>query len=180
MPKLTKTALKRKQPVTDELLIPVDDAQAQMLADARSALGSALQGLGLVQMAGESDEAPAEQRVKAAREKLEAVKDEIRKTGLSIVLVSAGQERWDELMLENPPTDEQKQKAEQDGEDEPLYNPDTFWPALVAATADSDLTADDWRREVFQSKAWGPEEISELKNRAAGVYQRSRIVALGN
>lgn len=180
MPKLTKTALRRKQPVTDEVLIPADDDQRRMLRDAQKGLMNAEQGLELAQIAGQSDEEAAELRLKEARAKLEEAKDQVRKMGLSIQLISAGQERWNEIMLESPPTDEQKQKAEEQGEGEPMYDPDTFWPALLAATADSDLTADDWRREVFESKNWGPSEITELKNRASGVYQQSRIVELGN
>lgn len=181
MPKLTKTALRRKQPVTDELLIPADDAQAQQLFDARSAVANAEQGLSLSQIAGESSESAAAERLATARAALETVKDEIRKTGLSIRLVSAGQERWNEVMLECPPTPEQKAEAETNGEDEPLYDPKAYWPAIVAASVpDSDLTAADWRTEVFESPSWGPEELKELKDRTSALYQRSRIVQLGN
>lgn len=181
MPKLTKTALRRKRPVTDELLIPADDAQGRKLADALTGLSNAEQGLGLAQIAGQSDADAAEKRVTEARDRVEEVKAEVRKTGLSILLVSAGQERWDEIKLENPPTDEQKKEAEERGEGEPLYDPKTFWPALVAASVpDSDLTSADWQREVFESAAWGPAEIKELKDRVFRLYEASRIIELGN
>jgi len=181
VPKLTKTALRRKKPVTDEVFIPADDAQRQRLEDAQSALKNAEQGLALVQIAGESDEEPAQQRVKEARAALDTVRDEVRKTGLSIVLVCAGQEAYNQALLDCPPTDEQKVKAEEKGEDAPLYDPKAFWPALVAVSVpDTDLTADDWRHEVFESKAWGPAEIQELKDRTFALYTSSRIVELGN
>jgi hypothetical protein len=181
MPKLTKTALRRKKPVTDELLIPVDDEQRKLLEDAQSGLRNAEQGLALAQIAGGSDETAAEARVLAARTDLDKARDAVRKTGLSILLVSAGQERWNEVQLECPPTDEQKKVAEEKGEGEPLYDPKTFWPTLVAASVpDSDLTPDDWRREVFESPAWGPAEIQQLKDRTFDLYQASRIAELGN
>lgn len=181
MPKLTKAALRRKKPVTDELLIPVDDAQRQKLEDAKAGLSNAEQGLALAQIAGGSDEAEAEKRVFVARAALEDVKAEVRKTGLSIALVSAGQERWNAVQLECPPTDEQKKEAEEKGDGEPLYDPKTFWPTLVAASVpDSDLTPDDWRREVFESPAWGPAELQELRDRVFALYQSSRIAELGN
>lgn len=181
MPKLTRAALRRKKPVTDELLIPADDAQRKLLEDATSGLANAEQGLALVQIAGESDEEAATKRVETARAALEEVRAAVRKTGLSILLVSAGQERWDEIRMECPPTDAQKEEAEQKGEDEPLYDRKIFWPTLVAASVpDSDLTPDDWRREVFESTAWGPAELHQLRDRVSSLYQSSRIVELGN
>lgn len=181
MPKLTKTALRRKPPVTDELLIPASDADAERLLDTQSALDNARQGLALAQVAGESDEAAAHARVFNAKTALTAVQDEIRKTGLSIVLVCAGQSRFNEVMLECPPTEVQKEEAEKAGDQEPTYDPAAFWPAIVAASVpDSDLTPDDWRREVFESKLWGPGELKELRDRTFNLYQRSRIVELGN
>lgn len=184
MPKLTKTALRRKKPVTDELLIPADDEQRRRLDDAQRAFSNAEQGLSLVQIAGESGDAgekAAQERLDKARNALEAVRAEIRKTGLSIVLVCAGQEAYDDTLLACPPTDEQKQKAEDKAESEPLYDPKAFWPALVAASVpDSDLTAADWRAEVFESSSWGPAELQELKDRTFALYTTSRIIELGN
>lgn len=181
MTKLTKTALRRKKPVTDEVLIPADDDQRKRLEDAQQAVKNAEQGLALVQIAGESDEEPARQRVADARAAVEAVREEIRKTGVSIMLVSAGQEKYDEVQLACPPTEEQKKEAEEKSQEEPLYDPRTFWPALVAASVpDSDLTADDWRLIVFESKEWGPAELEELRNRTLSLYMSSRIAQLGN
>jgi hypothetical protein len=181
MPKLTKTALRKKQPVTDELLIPATDAERRLLEEARASLTNAEQGLALAQIAGETSADAAELRVKNAREVLASAAAEIRKTGLCITLVSAGQERWDEIRLECPPTEEQKKTAEEKGQDEPLYDPKVFWPTLVAASVpDSDLTAEDWRHEVFESKNWGPAELQELRDRVVALYQTSRIVELGN
>lgn len=180
MPKLTKTALRRKQPVTDELLIP-DDAQRKLLDDARAAVIQTEHGLSLARIGGESDEKAAEQRLMDARAHLDDVKEAIRKTGLSIVLVSAGQEKYNEVQLSCPPTAEQKTKSEESGEDELLYDPAAFWPALIAASVpDSDLTAEDWRREVFESKAWGPAELKDLRERLVNLYTTSRIADLGN
>jgi len=180
MTKLTKAALNRKKPVTDEVLIPADDAQAKRLERAKDKLSTVEQALQLAEM-GDSGTEDAQVRVRKAEEALAAVKADIRKTGTAFDLVGVGRIRWDELLREHPPTDDQRKEDEEKGGLPRTFNPKTFWPALLAETvAESDLTADDWRKEVFESSNWGPGELEELRNRASAVNQGSRILELGN
>jgi hypothetical protein len=181
--KLTKAALQRKQPVTDEVLIPRDDTQTQALADARQTVENTRQRVAFAQVGGELGQiAQAEQALKAAEQAVAAIRDEIRKTGTCFTLVGVGRVRWDEIVLEHPVTEEQEKADADKPEDQRLiFNPKTFWPALLAeCVPDSTLLADDWRKEVFESKAWGPAELRELRDRAAAVNQGSRILSLGN
>jgi hypothetical protein len=182
MAKLTKAGLGRKKPVTDEVLIPADDAQALELDRARTELANNEQRLSLAVIGGDAEDIATSRTVLAASEAaVEAVRDQIRKTGVSITLVGVGRVRWDEILREHPPTDEQKEADKDKPEAErDTFDPKTFWPALLAATADSDLTADDWQKEVFGSKNWGPAELHILRERAKAVNAGSRILELGN
>lgn len=182
MAKLTKAGLGRKKPVTDEVLIPADDAQALKLDRAKTEAANTEQRLSLAVIGGdESDILASRTALVEAEAAVEKVKDQIRKSGVSIMLVGVGRVRWDEIIREHPPTEEmRKEDAELPELDRRIYDTVTFWPALLAATADSDLTADDWQKEVFSSPNWGPAELKELRDRASAVNQGSRILELGN
>lgn len=182
MAKLTKAALARKKPVTDEVLIPADDAQALRFEEAQQSVSNTEQRRALAEIGGNAEDlAAAEAALKEAQDALEAVKGEIRKTGVAITLHGVGRVRWDALLAEHPPTAEQKEADKDRPEHERLtFDPKTFWPAVLAETAESDLTADDWQKEVFASPNWGPAELHELRERAKAVNTGSRILELGN
>lgn len=182
MSKLTKTALQRKKAVEDEILIPADNEQAARFEDAKETLVTRRRALELAQLGGEeAAELSAKLRVDNAKLALEEVKEEIRKTGTAITLRGVGRVRWDELRIEHAATEAmQAEDAEKPADEKRDFNPETFWPALLAETADGDLTPEDWTKLVLKSKEWSPTEIEELKIRASAVNQGSRIVELGN
>ena len=186
MGKLTAAALKRKKPVQDELLIPADDDQRERFENAKEFIKSAGRLLDMANLADDAEQIVlAEAKLKAAKDDLETVREEIRRKGTSIVLIGVGRERWEQILRENPASPEQAAEDEKKAADDPNYrkrtfNPDTFWPAIVADSADSDLTAEDWRKLVFDCPDWGPAEIAELRERTTAVNQGSRILELGN
>lgn len=182
MTQLTKAALSRKKPVTDEVLIPADDAQALEYERAKDEVANNEQRVSLAVIGGnEEDIALARKALAEAETAVEKVRDEIRKTGVAIMLVGVGRVRWDELLREHSPTEEQKKEDEKLPElEQRTFDPATFWPAVLAATANSKLTADDWQTEVFGSSSWGPAELHSLRERAKAVNAGSRILELGN
>jgi hypothetical protein len=182
MAKLTKAALARKKPVTDEVLIPADDEQAVRFGEAQQHVSNMEQRRALAEISGDTkDLAAAEVALKEAQSALDAVKAEIRKSGVAITLQGVGRVRWDALLAEHPPTAEQKEADKDKSEHErDTFDPKTFWPAVLAETAESDLTADDWQKEVFGSPNWGPAELHILRERAKAVNTGSRILELGN
>jgi hypothetical protein len=181
MAKLTKAALARKKPVTDEVLIPADDAQAVRFEEAQQHVRNMEQRFALAEIGGGEDSVAAQVALTDAREELERAKAEIRKTGVAITLQGVGRVRWDALLAEHPPTAEQKEADKDKPEHErDTFDPKTFWPAVLAETAESDLTADDWQKEVFGSPNWGPAELHILRERAKAVNTGSRILELGN
>lgn len=166
---LTLAALQRKKPATDEVLIAADSTQ-------KRSLDAAQQRLSMAQIGGGAE------AIAAAEEALEAVKAEIRKTGIAFTLVAVGRPRWDELLIEHRPTDEMLKEDEAKAEDERrTFNPATFWPALLAESVpDSKLTAEQWDKAVFTSKDWTAEELSALRSKAVDVNKDSLVIDLGN
>lgn len=53
-------------------------------------------------------------------------------------------DQYEDLISDHPPTDEQLAEAGKDPADRPEWNEDTFYPALLAACVDGDMTAGDW------------------------------------
>lgn len=182
MTKLTKTALQRKKAVEDEILIPADNEQAARFEAAKELLATRRRALELAQLGGEeAAEFAASLKVDSAKIALEDLKDEVRKTGTAITLRGVGRVRWDELRIEHAATEAMKaEDAEKPDHEKRDFNPETFWPALLAETVEGDLTPEDWTKLVLKSKEWSPTEIEELKIRASAVNQGSRIVELGN
>jgi hypothetical protein len=180
--KLTKAALQRKKAAEDELLIPADDEQRRRFITAREEIETRSEALRFAKISGDAAaETAAALKLDTARIALEAAKGEIRKTGTAILLRGVGRVRWDELRTEHAATEEMRAEDRDKPEDEQrVFNPATFWPAVLAETADSDLSAADWDKLVLQSKEWSETEIDLLKARAAAVNQGSRILALGN
>jgi hypothetical protein len=184
MSKLTKAALARKKPVTDEVLIPADDAQAAAYAEAKQLVTLREQRLSMAEMGGDPDGIEAAKQALAdAQLAVDNVREDIRKRGTAFTLVGVGRVRYDELQLEHRPTEEQeKEDADKPAGERRAFNPKAFWPALLAECVpdSAGLTAEDWRTGVFENPAWGPGELDELRTRATMVNQGSRIIALGN
>lgn len=184
MAKLTKAALNRKKPVTDEVLIPTSEEQEQALLTAQQLIKDMESRLSVARIgADEVAESEALLALEKAKIGLEDAKDLVRKEGTAFTLVAIGAEPWDELLLAHPPSEAQeKEDAELAPDKRRTFNPDTFWPALLAASVpdSTGLTAADWRTSVFESKAWSAAEIETLKVRASAVNQGSRILELGN
>lgn len=160
---ITKAALKRKKPISDDYFVPADDAQAAELKAAESRVS-------ITSFMGSKED-----RETAAAE-LKEVQDRVRKDGLVFHIVSIGRVAFEELVREHPPTDEQAGSSEQH-----TFNPVTFWPALFEASIESNgLTADDWRTQVLESADWGSGELYELRKKVEEVNTGTRVANLGN
>lgn len=83
-----------------------------------------------------------EKQVEDAKTELAACFHRIHFRGLS-------GEDYDALLNEHPPTAEQKKEKDEQGRP-PLFNPDTFIPALLEAcyVGDDGMTADEWKAEL--------------------------------
>lgn len=158
---MTRETLGRKKAIRDEHFVPADDAQA-------IALKQAEQAHGLARFSGDAE------KVEEARLALEAVRDEVRETGISFVIVAMGRKEFEALLREHPPTDEQR------AENQATFNPDTFYPALFSESVEGDLTPEQWSEDFFDSPEWGTGEIAALRAKVMGVNTRNRVADLGN
>lgn len=158
-----KDALKRKKPISEEYFVPEDEAQAAKLQAAE-------QKLALARFAGEDED------VAKAEEKLEAVRAEVRETGVSFLVTSVGRRRFDELILENPPTADQKADPDFEG----TFDPATFWPAILAESVEGGLTPEEWTSDFLDAPNWGSAEVKALKDVVFQVHTTTRVAELGN
>lgn len=76
-----------------------------------------------------------------------------------VTLVALHPTQLETLIGKHPPTDEQRAKNGS------LFNPETFVPALLAASIESDMTEDDWA-EYTTTGAMTTGEVNALFNAA--------------
>lgn len=165
---VTKTDIRRKKAIEQVLYLPADEDQAERLAAAE-------QRLNLSMFAGDDE------GIEKAKANLQAMRDEVLEKGLVLTFRSVGRARFDEILLEHPPTEAQVEndKGLPEGERH-TFDPETFWPALLADTVVGDLTAEDWYVEVFQSSQWNAAELKLLRDNAQAVNTQTRVADLGN
>jgi len=78
---------------------------------------------------------------------------------LTMLFRAVGAKEWDRLISKNPPNTEQKSEGHS-------FNPDTFGPALLAATSvEPDLTVKQWS-EIWNSDDWSRGEITDIYSEA--------------
>lgn len=96
---------------------------------------------------------------------------------------SLGRKPYDELVFAHPPTEEQRARAKKQGADEPDFNPDTFPPALLAASCIShDHTIEQWQSICDgddDEGAWNMGEVTALFLTALEANQTRRVAVLG-
>lgn len=100
----------------------------------------------------------------------------------TIVLRALPPRRVEQLETEHPPTEQQmakvrsdRERAQQRGEELPewpQYNEDTFWPALLAESADGDMTVEDWSGFLAEHVSSG--ELVGLRMAALQVQHAER------
>ena len=168
MAKISKQNVKAKKAITRTILVPANEADVKRLETARSAVARAR----LLGNAGDAEK---------AEEAFSTIPEEVRETGLEFVFRGVGRTAYESVLRDHPPTDEQKAKAEADGQGKPQWNVDTFPAALChAACVDGELSAEEWVSDIFESEDWGPGEISTLFNAALEANSDRRVVELGN
>ena len=105
----------------------------------------------------QGDDASAE---RADRELADA-KAELAKCFQRLYFRGLPEERYDELLNEHPPTDEQVAEAKKDDEGIPQFNPHTFFPTLLEEcyVGNDGLTAAEWAEEL---KEWARAEKHDI------------------
>lgn len=86
--------------------------------------------------------------------------------------------RWMRLIRENPPTDDQNKASEKEGNGQLELNPDTFWPAAVAACMIEPAGDVDRVTDLFDE--WSNGDVSRLITTVRELNNAAHTVDLGN
>lgn len=166
MPGKTKTHrpatldhLRKKKPIERTVPIILDDTPVKAVEVAKRMVATA----------------PAEGELhdKAVAD-LEAAYQTLEESTVDILLRSIGRKRYDALLGDHPPTEEQKKE---DGGENLLYNPETFPIALVAESSVEPKMTYEEAKDLFDE--WNGAELSELFFAALAVNTQRRVVELG-
>lgn len=139
--------------------------------DAEREFARASAELAEARAAGWTDLGALQRRVEAARE--------ARNTFYEFLeVVALSPREFDDLVGEHPPSEEQRAKAKTQGRPEPIWNTDTFVPALLAACIESDMSADDWA-ELTSKGPVASGEVGALFSAALQVNDRTPDPSVG-
>lgn len=114
-------------------------------------------------------------------EEVEGVRSQLRDTSIKFVLESIGRKRYDKMMAEHPPTKEQMDQAEKEGESI-TFNPETFPFELIdACTVEPEHEPGElqaWMQDD-ESEEWNNAEVVDLFNAAVAVNMSRLRLDLG-
>jgi hypothetical protein len=158
--------LKSKQPHTTSRSFPVGEAGEK----AKAALDQARESLSLLNVLnsqrngrGKVDAAAAEAAVKRAQAAYEKVSVTLTFRGLSPVELDALANEFDVPELSPEELAELKEK----GQKPPEFDVRGYTGALMAlAVIDSDLSADEWDEELYESGRWSDGEVYDIREAA--------------
>lgn len=88
-------------------------------------------------------------------------------------IVALEPDEYEDLIDEHPPTPGQIEKAGKDPSEMPEWNADTFYPALLAACVDDDMTAEDWAEFLKRQMSRG--ERRQLQYALIAVNENRRM-----
>lgn len=144
-----------KKPQTVSVHIALDSDLAQEFEEARQAVE-------IARMIADENGAEAA-NLKETTKKFDDLKERVNKESVKFTFRAMGRKRYDALVNEHPPTEEQREKAKEneDDPDDLQWNPETFPQALAAKSiVDPEMTEDQFM-EMWDSDDWsGPELLT--------------------
>jgi hypothetical protein len=167
----------RKKAVHKHVWIALDPE----LADEEADLKDKVNRLKVRQIA-RPDDPKVAQELASAQEELDQVTERLRDgNAVKFVFRSIGRRRYDDLLAENGPSEEQKAEAKKiDPNAELDFDPDKFPQELVAACiVEPELTKSEVA-DMFASEDWNAAELASLFETAFNANTTRRILDLGN
>lgn len=162
----------RKKPITKKVLVPLDSEIAEEYTDAKQEF-ERQKGLYEYKPADYHDS------YREAELKLQAARELVEKNSVEFVFRSLGRRKFEDLMVEHPPTDKQRRVTKERGWDPPEFNKDTFPPALVFACLQSPEMTYEEVIEIFESDDWSGAETTALFLSCMDACSNRREVDLG-
>ena len=164
----------RKRPTTKSVYIALDNVKADEFNELAAKYHEAEAAW---------QEKPNDLKLKKAYNEIKTQYDEALANSedfvVEFVLRSVGRKTFEELQTSNPPTEKQKREAEEEGDDPPLWDPETFTPALLAkAIVEPEMTEEEVY-ELWNSDEWNFAELMVLFFSALQLNQQRKVVDLG-
>lgn len=104
----------------------------------------------------------------------------LEKATETFVFRGIGRTKYDRLLAEHPPTDSQREANKSKGLPEPDYNPDSFPPALCAASCIShEATEDEWKALLHDDEIMNSAEEMILFSSALAANNDARVLDVG-
>lgn len=167
-------AQKKPQMLTCRIATDADIADAYAEAEQRREFSQmALRG-------NPSDEKVIEETTKADAD-FKKAKDAVLKNSIKFTFRAIGRKRYNALVNEHPPTEEQKQKATDNGDDpdDLEWDTDKFPPALMALSIVEPELTEAEVHELWDSDDWNAVELMNMFYTAYQVNTARGVVNLG-
>lgn len=159
---LTFDHLRAKQPLEKRVQVVLSQEALEAYEEAQQALDRARLTKG---------------DVEAAQTRYDTAKAKVTEQTVELRFRSIGRRRYEELVRAHPPTAEQEEEQKEAGGQAPPYNPDTFAPALIAASCvEPEMTSEEAQQLLDE---WTTGEALQLFATALEVSTQRRVVDLG-
>jgi hypothetical protein len=168
----------RKKPVQKFVWIALDPELADEEADQKQLVDRLR-----IRHIARPDDTSVTKELADAEQKLEGLTATLRKPDNSTKFVfrSIGRRRYDDLIGEHQPTEEQIAELKRDEPDATLeFNPATFPPAIVAACIVEPALTKSEINDMWDSEAWNAVELSSLFEACLLANNTRRLLDLGN
>lgn len=163
-----------KKPVTKTVTIAMDSQVADEYAAAKEEFDIARQ-----RVAVRPNDSAVVDEFNAAEDRYMAARDAMDDNAVTFTFRAIGRERFEAIVLEHPPTKDQKEQARKAGEHRLGWNLDTFPIALIAESSHEPKLAKHEVEELWKSEDWNQAELMTLFFAALEVNQNRRVVDLG-
>ena len=147
-----RSAQGKKNKVRKVVWIGGTDETAEKLRDAE---GRRSRQRNIVDVRASDATASDRQLLLVVEEEVESLREQLRNESIRFVLEACGRKRYDKILGEHPPSEEQVLKAEAANEQTPSFNPDTFVFALI------DMCVVDPEHEPGELEAWIRDDPNE-------------------
>jgi hypothetical protein len=120
-----------------------------------------------------------EPAIKAAKEAVDDLRDEVRAATRAIRFKALGRDGLEKLIDKFPATEQQRRDAKKQGLAEPRWDPEKFPAQILAASAISPRMTVDQAQELWTSDSYNRGELELILGTALTVNGDSQVLSLG-
>lgn len=170
----------KKKPIRKTVWVAGDSEIADELSELEASL-SRLEGSLAAMPANSNRREAADLEAARIRDEVHALRGRNKESSIKFVFQAISRRRYDELIDEFPPTEEQIAKHKADGSTDALeFNPDTFPYALIAeCTVEPEVDREELAEWLREGDEWNNAEVLTLFMAAMEVNQTRRLITMG-